>query len=140
MSSRQYAPPLRIKLQSSRLLIKFIISSHILTFGVLWFLPVHFGLIIFCSPILIISAYSLLKKQCFDQHRIHELICDSDGDWELFFGNEEEVYADLQADSYRHPFISILNFKTEDKEKHSVILLPDSVDRESFRRLRVLLF
>ncbi len=140
MSSRQYAPPLRIKLQSSHLLSTFIISSHILTFSVLWFLPVHSVFILLSLPVLIASTYRSLKKHTFEKHRIHEVIHDSDGDWKLFIGGKKEVYADLQADSYRHPFISILNFKTEDKEKHTVILLPDNVDRESFRQLRVLLF
>lgn len=140
MSSRQYAPPLRIKLRPSRLLSIFIISSHILTFCVLWTLPVHSGLTLLLLPVLIASTYLSLKKYVFKQYRTHEIICDHDGDWKLFIGNDKEVYADLQANSYRHPFISVLNFKTEDNEKCSVILLPDSVDRESFRRLRVLLF
>jgi len=140
MSSRRYAPPLRIKLQTSFLLTTFIISSHVLTFGVLWLVPVHAGWIFLSLPVFIVSAYLSLRKHTFESYRIHEVIHDSDGDWQLFVGHKKEVYADLQADSYRHPFISILNFRTEDKEKYSVILLPDNVDRESFRRLRVLLF
>lgn len=140
MSSRQYAVPLRIKLQPSLLLSTFIISSHMLTFGVLWFLPVQVGWILLLSTVLTASAYHSLKNHCFERHRIHEIIYDRDGDWKLFIGNEREVYADLQADSYRHPFLSILNFKTEDNEKYSVVLLPDNVDRNIFRELRVLLF
>ena len=140
MSLRQSATPLQLKLQPSRLLTTFIISTHVLTFSVLWLLPVHALFILLFLPLLIASIYRSLKKHVFERHRIHEVICDSDSDWKLFIGGSREVYADLQANSYRHPFISILNFKTEDRKKYSVILLPDSVDKESFRKLRVLLF
>jgi len=140
MSSRQYVPPLRINLKPSRLLSTFIISTHILTLGVLWLSPLQFAINSLLTLVLIISAFLSLKRHVFENHRIQEIIHDSDRDWQLIIGDGKEVYAELQANSYRHPFISILNFKTEDKERYSAILLPDNVDRESFRRLRVLLF
>ncbi|MDH5189835.1 MAG: hypothetical protein OEW89_01145 [Gammaproteobacteria bacterium] len=140
MSSRQYAPPLRINLKPSRLLSTFIISTHTLTLGVLWLSPLQFAINSLLTLVLIISAFLSLKRHVFENHRIQEIIHDSDRDWQLIIGDSKEVYAELQANSYRHPFISILNFKTEDKERYSAILLPDNVDRESFRRLRVLLF
>ena len=142
MSSRQYAPPLRIKLQPSQFLGIFIISSHILTFSVLWVLPIPSVFILLISPMFILSAYKKLEQHGLlgSKNRIQEVIHDSDGDWKLVWSDNREDYAGVQSDSYRHPFISVLNFKTEDNEKCSVILLPDSVDKESFRRLRVLLF
>ena len=140
MSSRRYVPPLRIKLQPSRILTTFIITSHVLTFGVLWILPVQGSVIFLLLLVLLMSTYASLKKYIFERYRIHEIIYDSDGDWKLLIGHNEEIFVDLQADSYRHPFLSILNFRTVDNKKYSVILLPDNVDRESFRKLRVLLF
>ena len=140
MSSRQYAPPLRINLKPSRLLATFIISTHMLTLGVLWLSPLHHAINSLLTLLLFISAFLSLKQYVLESHRIQEIIHDSDGDWKLIIGDDKEIYAELQSNSYRHPFISILNFKTEDKEKYSAILLPDNVDRESFRRLRVLLF
>jgi len=40
-------------------------------------------------------------------------------------------------ESYAHPLLIILRAKTKDGKKHSLVLFPDSLDKETFRRIRV---
>jgi len=142
MSSRQYAPLLRFSIRPSNLLKSFIIAVHSMTFLLLWLLPVSHFVILLSLPVFAFTAYRNLEQHGLleSKPRIQEIIHTSEGDWKLAWSNGTEIYAGLQADSYLHPFITILNFTADNRKKYPVVLLPDSVDPESFRRVRVLLF
>ncbi len=58
--------------------------------------------------------------------------------WILENGQTQKFEAVLLADSINLPYLVILNFKIRDKFwVKSVVLFQDSLDSESFRRLRV---
>jgi toxin CptA len=58
------------------------------------------------------------------------------GQWRLVTADGAEHSAVLQGDSYVHPWLVILNFKLA-TARTSVVLFPDSLHQEDFRRLRV---
>ena len=55
--------------------------------------------------------------------------------------SQQTIAAQLQPASTVHPFMTVLNFFCEQQPWHrrrvSVVILPDSLDAEDFRRLRV---
>ena len=59
-----------------------------------------------------------------------------DGRWRLKTGAGAEYWARL-TDGYAHPLLVVLNFRLESGGRRSVTLVPDAVDGEALRRLRV---
>lgn len=56
----------------------------------------------------------------------------------LILKNGREVRGTLLGSTYVSPYLTLLNLKERKKLlSHSVIILPDAVDREEFRALRV---
>ena len=65
------------------------------------------------------------------------LLWDDLGEWKLFFRSGEEVVR-LEPDTLVSSWLVVLNFSATAAAGHySAVILPDSLDRESFRRLRV---
>jgi hypothetical protein len=59
----------------------------------------------------------------------------ADGEWRLTERGGATRSGRLRWDSYAHPWLTVLNFTGA--RRCSVVLLPDSLDPETFRRLRV---
>ncbi|MGB5062377.1 MAG: protein YgfX [Candidatus Competibacter sp.] len=59
-----------------------------------------------------------------------------DGRWRLETGDGARYLARLTG-GYAHPGIVVLNFRLESGWRRSLVLLPDAVDSETLRRLRV---
>ena len=62
---------------------------------------------------------------------------DSDGFWSLQMNNSEIKNAYLQKNTVVTHFLILLNFYTEDSNKVSIILRPESVGAQTYRRLLV---
>lgn len=60
------------------------------------------------------------------------------GDWRVFQNaGDEPVKAELLADSFVHPLLIILNFRLPGPGgRQSLLVCRDSIDADSFRRLR----
>ncbi len=69
------------------------------------------------------------------EHAVTELLWTREGEWRLRERGGRECVCRLRHDSYAHPFLTVLNFAGD--RRCSVVLLPDSLDRDTFRRLRV---
>lgn len=61
----------------------------------------------------------------------------SDGSWSLQCGDGVRAQAHLEGESVVLSWITILNFRTTDGRRRSLLLLPDNIDGNAFRRLRV---
>lgn len=59
-----------------------------------------------------------------------------DGRWELQTRDGRRLPVALLPDSYVHPWLTVLNFRGAARRR-SVVLLPDSLDSQCYRRLRV---
>ena len=68
------------------------------------------------------------------------LVWESDGDWQLLMANGNEVTGQLRPDSYVFRLLVILRIQLESGGCTTVVIFPDMLDTQSFRRLRVRLF
>ncbi len=60
------------------------------------------------------------------------------GRWRVGIGTAEPVPAELATDNLVLPWLTVLAFRLADGRRRSVILVPDNVPADDFRRLRVI--
>lgn len=121
------ASMLRIQLRPSRLLAGHLFFIHVLAAIALFFtaLPVWSRLLIII--LLLGNLLQSLRKHYWRDER--ELIC-RNGNWKLL-DKEGQHDLELAGESYIHPWLTILRFKT-----CVMPLLPDSADAAQLRELR----
>ncbi|MCC6302586.1 MAG: hypothetical protein IT489_07280 [Gammaproteobacteria bacterium] len=137
MSSSRYAAPLRLELHPSRRLAAYLALTHGGALALLLWLPLGAaagGLLALLIVLCFARSYAsrVLMRGGRD---IVALVWTRDGDWRLFERGGGERVCRLRADSHVHPALTVLNFSGE--RRGSVVLLPDSLDGEAYRRLRV---
>lgn len=136
MSHVAYASPLVLKPRRSRYLFIYLFCVHALALAVLAAplnlpLVLRFGI----AGVVIISfiwQISRLPPHC--------LVWEADGDWQLLFADGNEYRGQLHRDSYVSTLLVALRFRLEQGGYRSVVILPDMLDPQSFRRLRVRLY
>lgn len=140
MSSTRYVSPLTLKPRPSRILSALLLLSH--GGALLLLLP------LVLPPAVKLAFASVLALSLWQGwHRlagrvragnIHSLVWKSDGDWLLITAAGEQLDAELQASSYVHPCLVVLNFRLPGRHRsRSLALFPDALDSEIFRQLRV---
>ncbi len=93
--------------------------------------------VLFCALILASAGRIYLRHISITHPRaVARLVWTRHGHWRLVNAAGVGYTAELRSDSYVHPWLVILNFKTT-TARTSVILFPDSLHDEDFRRLRV---
>jgi hypothetical protein len=65
-----------------------------------------------------------------------QLLLDADDEWWLTTASGQTIRVRLIATAFVHPLLTVLPFRAA-RGRHAVILTPDAVDTDSFRRLRV---
>lgn len=69
---------------------------------------------------------------------IATLVWKADGDWVIETVDGKTCEAQLQPSSYLHLWLVVLNFRSEESRRlRSIIIFPDTLDVEIFRKLRV---
>ncbi len=137
MSSAGYAKPLSIEPEPSRLLAGAVVFLHGGALLMIPPLPLPAWLIVVLMFAVAISWVRVFAGPVL-MRRGAAIVCvqwRADGVWLLRRRDGGEQEAVLMADSYAHPWLTVLNFTGE--WRCSVVLLPDSIDPEVFRRLRV---
>ncbi len=132
-------PALRLAPKKSTTLLIFILASHTGAAGVALLLPLEFWL---QFPLLLLVVVSLVQAVRTHLWRsngsaIKAAEWESGGEWTLFAVNGHELAAQLKDSSYVQPWLVVLNFSTSRFGRRTLILLPDAVDSELLRRLRV---
>jgi Membrane-bound toxin component of toxin-antitoxin system len=137
--SRTYATPLRLEPGVSRRLGIFLVLSHGAALAVL---P-------FCGlPLLPVAALALSvvlswlrtrrhEVQRSDSDSIDSLVWEEGNRWRLTLRSGQETAASLRPFVFMQPWLVILHFRRDDGRAARLVLLPDMLDRETFRRLRV---
>lgn len=140
MSSTKYASPLRLEIQRSQKLLSLLLVTHLGAFMLIWTLTIAIqwqlllALIILGSLFYYTKAYYLLTSP----NAVVHAIWDADENWHLSLANGSIISARLLPDTYIHPWLVVLNFICQDpSKKYSLPLLPDSLDANTLRRLRV---
>lgn len=136
MSHVAYASPLVLEPRRSRYLLIYLVLIHALALAVLA-APLNLSLTL---RLAVAAAVVLSFIRQIIRVPPRHLVWESDGDWQLLFQDGSEYTGQLRPDSYVSPLLVILRFQLEQGGYCSVVMLPDILDPQSFRRLRVRLY
>lgn len=124
----------------SRQLAMLLLIVHVGSFGLLWPLAVPLWIKVMITGLLIMSFIYYLRQ---------EALLTSDAAITVFTLTAEQkciitthsgtiINGSLLANSFVSPYLTLILIQPQGKWRtHSIVLLPDSLDAESFRRLRV---
>ncbi len=136
---KETVPSLRLTPKRSTLLLSFILIAHLSASAVLLFLPLEFWWQLTILLLITVSLVQAARIHLFRSNAvaINSAEWNSEGEWMLHTANGNELAAQLQVSSYVQPWLIVLNFSISRFQRRSLILLPDAVDPDLLRRLRV---
>jgi Membrane-bound toxin component of toxin-antitoxin system len=137
--SGTYATPLRLEPGVSRRLDGLLALSHGAALAVLPFsglppLPVA-ALMLSVLLSWLISRRRDVRRD--DPEGIASLVWEAGNRWRLTLRSGQEAGAVLRPFVFMQPWLVILHFRRDDGRRARLVLLPDMLDHETFRRLRV---
>ncbi len=139
MSSTRSEPPLHIEPRSSRQLALALLLLHgaAMVAVVNLVMPI-WGLAALAGSV-VVSLYYTINTHVLGrgQRSVCALVWDAEGDWTVTSCGGQQWAARLMPGSYVHQRLMVLNFALESSGHRAVVLLPDSLDRNTFRRLLV---
>ncbi len=137
-SSAKFVVPFRVSLQTSFLLNCSLFVIYIGAFVWLWFFELPMWLSLPIKLAVVIGFIFHLRTYLFrnSAKAITEMIWFEADDWQLLDAYRQQHQVKLLGNSLISPWLLVLNFRAEsDGKKWSVVLMPDSVDSTTFRRL-----
>ena len=140
MSSTAYATPLRLDLRPSRTLFWVLTVSHLGAAGLLtasrlppW-AAVALTACVLASYIWLVSRHALLRQA----GAVVCLLWGKGNEWRVSSRSGAEILARLSPESFVRPWMTVLLLRPEGGgHTRSVVIMPDTLDAEVFRRLRV---
>lgn len=141
MTSADLTAPLRMELRRSLRLAVLLLLLHggalllAMLVPLVWWAKSLLVAAIVASFIETFITYALLRGK----RAIRELVSYSDGRWSLRRTTGEEFTARLLPGAYVHPQLIILTFQRDEERwrRSTVVLLRDTLDATSLRRLRM---
>ncbi len=130
--SRTYATPLQLDIYSSRQLIIWLTIISSLVLVSLLLVSLNFYLKFLFLLVFLIFVYQSYKNI----NNKKTVIWKEDNEWEIIEAGGSKN-ASLLASSFVSRWLTILNFKLEDRKKKTVIVFSDAINKEQFRKLRV---
>lgn len=98
----------------------------------LWIKLAAMAVVVFATTWHVMHALQRTAHSCI------ALSMDSKGTWQLMTRNGNRYAATILSSSFVMPYLTILNCSLTGRWlQYHVVILPDAVDREAFRRLRV---
>ncbi len=140
MLSQKYKKPLNLSLKPSKYLLYFIVLIHLLAISVLFLnLDIHLILKIILFVLVIISLYLNLKKSnsIAFQNYIKNIEYQKDMQWMLVSSNQKLITANLQQNWFVLSWLVILYFKIDSNKNIITIILPDMIEKNDFRLLKL---
>ena len=137
--SRKYATPLRLDIASSRMMGEWVMLVHAMPILLLPALPTSGWLSLAVTAALFVSLVRTWRLQVSRHHP--DAVCSmvwgegKDCLLSLHSGGQEEVSMGAQA--FILPWLVILHFNSRRRHMRYLVLLPDMLDRQVFRKLRV---
>ncbi len=144
----QRSAPLHIELRPSRLFAGVLLVIHGGAVAIVLAMPsfplaVH----VFLAVLLSVSAYRTISRWALlsAPQAVTALVWDDAGEWLLKLAGGEQVAAQLLPGTFVSPRLVVLNLLSRSPEvgavrvrkRFPVVVAPDSVDRDTLRRLRV---
>jgi len=149
MWSEKYANPLNIDLKPSKIALVVVVMVHLgaITALLCASLPIIVKLMLVVLTLasglysLCRISWNVLPAYCRRCVPTITSVCWGDEFWYLQQDNDAELVAQLQSTSYVSRWLVVVNLKAKELpwySRHiSLLFLPDNIDREIFRRLRV---
>ena len=150
MSSPKYASPLSIDIVPSRLLLAAMLLMHAGALALIYIVSLPLAAKVIVSLLVVISFFVVALR--FDwiatnstllhrMTRIQSVLWDENDQWQLTDQQGKEHYAELLPTSYMHRYIVVVNLRLINrpwyKRNLSLVFLPDNINKEIFRRLRI---
>ena len=137
MSLKKSVPPLQLEPRSSRHLALILLFLHGVALSAIAVLSAPAWVHLALSLAVILNFYSTFSVHIMGRGKlaILSMVWNGEGDWNLLTATGESLTARLQDNSYVHPYLVILNFLIPKHGRRSVILLPDSLDKSTMRKL-----
>lgn len=90
------------------------------------------------SAIAMVAAYHILDVMQRLSRSCLSLSLDTKGEWQLVTRDGNRYDATILASSFVTPYLAVLNCSLTGRWlQYHIVILPDAVDEEAFRRLRV---
>jgi len=137
MSSKPFGKVLHLKLRSSVVLAAVLASLHLGAIASLVVVAQVSYTSLLLVPLLVYSAIYYFRRHILflDGRSVISVAQSSLGEWSLRLANGKLLEAELCDDSYVHPLLVVLNFKTN-AGSLSVPILYDALEVDQHRRLR----
>ncbi len=140
MSWTAYATPLSLDVQPSRILFSVLTLTHAGAAGALSVISLP-GWATACLAVAVLASYLWLTARhalLWHPRSVRRLRWGDGRRWQVGSRDGQELSATLRADSFVRPWLTVLLLKPETGGLvRNVVLLPDMLDAEAFRRLRV---
>ena len=129
----------QFKLQPSRYLAALLIAAHGITLAALFPLALPIWAKVALVSLILFSLMHHLRRDAWLSASSASMALALEGDrMALTTRGGEQLTGQVLRDSLVTPFLTVLNIMPQGARlAHSVIILPDSLDAESFRQLRV---
>jgi toxin CptA len=128
--------PIEIPLRASRRLVMILAVAHLLALAISWTVPLHWTMRAGLSAMVASSAvltYRRLRNADIDAIRVN-----IKGEFSVRSSGGEWLAASVLGSSFVAPYLTLLHLELEDRPgRRYVLLLPDALAADDFRRLRV---
>lgn len=133
------ATTLSVSLQPSRYLAGVLVCAHVLVCGLLWLMPLPVagalsGTCVVCASLVCYIRRDALLSASGAVIRV-ELSEDMTGT--LILRDGRRITGKLTGNTFVHPGMTVLDFAISRFLTRSVVILPDGIEAEIFRQLRV---
>lgn len=131
---------LSINRQPSLQLAIILSSAHFVTAGLLWPLALYWDIKVIIVAALMISLIHYLRRDALltANNAVVVLELSDEMACTLITRSGESIASTILGSTFVAPYLVVLNLKLEEKFFIcSVVILPDSMDAEQFRQLRV---
>jgi len=139
VSSKKYAQPLHLEPRTSVQLSMALLLLHGLGLLVAMNLnlPIWAGMLL--SAAILLNFYTTFSTHVMGRGKfaILSLVWEDEGEWKILMSDARQYIARLLPSSYVHTRLIVLNFRLENGGRRTSILLPDSLDKTTYRKLLV---
>lgn len=117
-----------------------LLAIHVAAFASLWMLALSIWIsLLLCVLLAIHLTYQLGKVRLVSSDAVREFTFEAEG-LVLGLSEREKITGTLRASTLVTPWLLVLNVSPANSRwERSVLILNDSLDKESFRKLRVFL-
>ncbi|MEN8133141.1 MAG: protein YgfX [Pseudomonadota bacterium] len=138
MSSNRFVVPISVRPEASKILAVLLLGFHICSLMVLPWLDLSVAVVISVALLIGFSLVYYIRIHVFQKGKKAVAVFEwtASGRLKIWDGQGQEFPVQLGDGMFIHPRLIILNLISDEGFRRSLILLPDSADSDTLRRLR----